>query len=123
MIELRGYFKEYGHTRVPKNFVCLNNDYPLGIWVNGLRAREKKLTKGQIEQLEQLSFVWNVREDRWDQHFAALLKFLEEHGHTRVPFGKEYNDLPLGNWVASLRALKANLSAKRMEQLEQLGFV
>ena len=43
LIELRGYFKEYGHTRVPKNFVCLNNDYPLGIWVNGLRARKKNL--------------------------------------------------------------------------------
>ncbi len=62
-------------------------------------------------------------EDCWDQHFAALLKLLEEHGHTRVPFGKEYNGLPLGNWVASLRALKANLSVKRVERLEQLGFV
>lgn len=59
------------------------------------------MTKENMKELEELGFVWDAKssgdwrqkdrirkqalvEANWQRHYDALLKFVQEHGHTRL---------------------------------------
>ena len=64
----------------------------------------------------------DANNNKWTQHFAALVEFQRENGHCRVPQTYSHNRL-LAAWVARLRRLKpADLSADRQWRLDELGF-
>jgi hypothetical protein len=60
-----------------------------------------RLTNARIRKLEELGFVWSVRDD-WQQHYEELVKFMNENGHTNVPARYEANR-KLGIWVSAQR--------------------
>lgn len=47
--------------------------------------KNQRLSSAQIHQLDELGFVWNVREFKWRQAFAHLERYKFEHGETLVP--------------------------------------
>mmetsp|Transcript_12640 Transcript_12640/g.35536 ORF Transcript_12640/g.35536 Transcript_12640/m.35536 type:complete len:177 (+) Transcript_12640:863-1393(+) len=61
---------------------------------------------------------------RWEDMYAALVAFKEQHKHCRVPTGCPDNP-KLGQWVNTQRTLhrKGKLSDERMALLEAIGFV
>ena len=73
-------------------FVKVNGRYPingakddkeerfLGSWVSNQRQAYKngKLSKNRIEQLNSINFVWDVREQKWQEHLIALKEFLDK---------------------------------------------
>lgn len=98
---------------------------PLSSWVfrqrqirnnykNGMSSK-KKLTKEQIRQLDEIGFVWHPRaskewrtlesiriqadkDDIWQNHYAELVAYKAENGHTYVP--KVYpKNRALGTWA------------------------
>ena len=91
-----------------------NNDYEQNIVPSNTQTKRKIASKNEL---------------RWQERFIELLKFKEEHGHCNVPV-RYIENLPLGKWVDRQRQNykkqamedKDQLSADRINQLEDIGF-
>ena len=59
------------------------------------------ISAARVKKLQRISFEWVVMKlGMWDERFAALRRFVKEHGHARVP--TEFADDPaLGEWVST----------------------
>jgi hypothetical protein len=115
-------FKEReGHCRVPS--LHSEGRTNLGSWVGAQRVRAEKLTEGRRIRLEELGFIWNVLEDKWEEGFLSLKKFREREGHCRVPMLHTEGGYRLGRWVGHQRAGAENLAEDRRIRLEELGFI
>jgi Helicase associated domain len=88
---LKQFYKDHGHCMVPRTFVDVPN---LCHWVTDQRRQLKNLklgkpstmTKDRQRLLDELGFVWQVRNrTTWDMRFAELLEFKEQKGTTVVP--------------------------------------
>jgi len=100
---LKKFQAENGHTLVPR----LARD-KLGDFVTEQRRQYKFLREGKPSrmtikrkaQLDELGFVWQVRQRTgWNDRYAELVKFREQYGDTIVPQQYEANR-PLGKWVS-----------------------
>src|SRR6185312_13000264 len=58
----------------------------------------------------------------WEFWFGLLEKFVEHHGHARVPHSEIMEDYPLGAWVNTQRNsyAKGSIQAHRLRRLENL---
>ena len=113
-------FKEReGHCLVPVHHK--EGDYKLGGWVNNQRHTRATLTPERVQRLDEIGFVWDSA--AWEEGFAALEVFKEREGHCRVPQAHKEGDHRLGNWIRSQRRYKANLTAERVQRLDEIGFV
>jgi len=102
--------KHSGDCNVPLKYTR----YPgLGNFVNRQRTEYRKLQQGKassmttskIQQLDQVNFVWSIREGghaSWESRLGELHNYLRVNGHTNVP--KNYPPNPsLGYWVNEQR--------------------
>jgi len=134
MIEdLTAYREKYGHTEIPQEY---EENPQLGRWVMNQRTFYRMnqigihttLSHDRIEQLEQLDFVWGVREKQWLTMFARLKDFQKIHGHVTIEVSDVDNE-DLRQWLNEQRYFyrsetKAHrLSPERIEALESIpGF-
>lgn len=121
---LKLYVEEHGNARVPST---LNTEkYPkLGPWVARQRKAYRcekrredgeivpspyKISQVRIARLEQLGFKWTgLKRVTWEEKVELLRKFVQEHGHTRVPVTLDTTEYPkLGSWVKSQRKAYRN---------------
>ena len=95
-----------------------------------------RLTDERIQRLENLGFVWSLRDD-WMKHFEELKLYKQEFGHCNVP-ARYPSNRRLGIWVSAQRQqykiLKSaefeetkkqrpsSLTQERIELLNRLGF-
>ncbi len=123
--------KKYGHTEVP----ILSKDFPkLGKWTNKFRVilnkgieqkdgsikhKSGKLTKAQIEKLEELDFKKSVRITDWFVYYEMLKEFYYEHGHSKPSLSE---DGTLYYWCYRLRKQQTSLSDKQRKLLEEIDF-
>ena len=122
-LELQRFREEHGHCGVPSVYP---ENPQLGYWVGVQRKcfKKGKLSEDKIARLEELGFVWDVREEEWEKNFLKLQRFQEEHGHCKVP--QKYPQNPsLGVWVKHQREYfkSAKLSEDRIARLKEIGFV
>jgi hypothetical protein len=54
--------------------------FKLGQWVSVQRYRKHLVPVERKRRLNRIGFVWDWRDDLWEQHFAALLKFKRRMG-------------------------------------------
>jgi hypothetical protein len=97
--------------------------FKLGQWVSVQRYRKHLVPVERKRRLNRIGFVWDWRDDLWEQHFAALLKFERRMGHCCVPTFHRVGDLKLGCWVATQRRNKNEMSAERRARLNKIGFL
>ncbi|KAL7541910.1 hypothetical protein ACHAXR_011358, partial [Thalassiosira sp. AJA248-18] len=120
---LQRYKKEHGNCLVPNKY---SDDPKLGRWVHNQRRDAKlgEMTDNRIARLQSIGFIFNLLEYIWDEQFAALQRYKNEHGHCLVP-AKYSEDPQLGNWVIKQRAnAKAGtLTDDRLKRLECIGFL
>ncbi|MEQ1747939.1 MAG: helicase associated domain-containing protein [Prosthecobacter sp.] len=99
----------------------------LATWVGDQREREHHggLRPDRKARLEAISFVWNPGRPtlvaKWEERYAQLVAFKEQHGHTRVPKGF---DRQLWRWRHAQREFRKKnmVSAERIEKLDSIGF-
>ena len=117
---LQKFHQREGHCLVPQRHqeIGLN----LGSWVGTQRARKEGLTPNQIRRLDNLGFIWDPRAEQWEEGFAALQKFYQREGHSRVPKGHQEFGLNLGTWVNSQRNKNEGLTTDQIRRLDSLGF-
>lgn len=149
---LNSYKEKYGDCLVPKRYA---ENPKLGTWVDTQRVLHKKmkkktegeggvegeagkagggrLTEERIRRLEDLGFVWSLRDD-WQKHYDELKEFKKENDHCNVP-ARYAKNRRLGIWVSSQRqqykllqklpfSEKQNvrLNDERVKLLNDLGF-
>lgn len=129
---LAAFKEKHGHARV----MCHRGpERKLGGWLARQRVlhRQGRLPQDRFQRLDALGVDWNPGKTAWvpdssergssDQRMAELREFHARHGHADVPTKYPPNQL-LGNWVSNTRISykKGQLSAGRIQQLEELGF-
>ncbi|DAZ94378.1 TPA: hypothetical protein N0F65_001112 [Lagenidium giganteum] len=96
MPAFKTYLALHGNLMVPQQFVVPFGDaaWPRPTWsmklghlVNRLRIRrDHTLSDWQCKELEELGFVWNEHDAKWNDLFMPSLRaFYEIHGHSNVP--------------------------------------
>jgi hypothetical protein len=118
-LELFAFTKEHGHALVPIN----KNRGPLTTWISEQRRKRMKgeLTPSRQRALNRLKFVWNANEALWKDRLTALTRFIQTHGHMRIPREEPYRQL--AGWVGNVRKRKEELSPKKLQELKQAGFI
>ena len=101
----------------------VEHNFKLGQWVSVQRYRKDFLPVERKRLLDAIGFVWDWRDQRWEQNFVALLKFKRREGHCCVSTYHRNGDLKLGWWVATQRRNKKEMSAERKARLNKIGFV
>lgn len=92
------------------------------------------MTQERVDALNSIGFQWVVghqpKDDQWEEMFQALLRYKQQHGHTRV---SQSENKQLYKWVLNQRArrrlLEANGEGKakgmtwvRVEKLQAIDF-
>lgn len=101
---LKDYKAEHGNLCVSQRYVC-SDGYKLGDYVHRARAtfkgkRTSFLTQNDIDQLNSIGFVWDIRKYQWDIGFAHVQKYYERFGNTRITSNYDDPDdgFHTGNW-------------------------
>jgi hypothetical protein len=116
---LKKYVEEYGHAKVP--LLSKYEGFNLGSWISTQRGRKDKLDLKRIQLLESLpQWSWDVFDDRWNEGFEYLKKYVAEQGHAIVSAQLKYDDFNLGRWVSCQRKEKNKLSPEKSKLLESL---
>ncbi len=119
---LEKFYKREGHCRVTENH--LEDGLKLGVWILSQRRHNKgALNAEKIQRLNALNFLWDVRSDLWEKHFAALSSFHKREGHCIMPALYREGGLRLGKWVTYQRVTKDSLTADQQSRLNALGFI
>jgi len=119
LLKLKEFNHDQGHCNVsPRD----QNNYELGRWVAKQRARRGNLSDEQTRILEKLEFNWDLREETWEQMFAALMKHKLKHGDCNVPRSYKSNQ-KLARWVHAQRSRRRTLNPQCVMRLNELGFV
>ena len=131
------YKDKHGDCRVPARYL---EDKKLGNWVAAHRGyyRRNQLEEDRIEKLNEIGFIWRIRENssrasivadrKWETRFQELLDFHKDHGHFRIPRIYEPNPA-LGRWVSLQRRLKKgkgkrkSLRVDREKRLSDVSFL
>ena len=117
--ELFSYYVANGHTLVREN-----DDKKLFNWVvrNVYLYNNNKLEQYKIDKLNEIGFVWNRNELKWEENFALLENHKNEYGNANVT---ESENPSLFNWLKSQRKAKAKgeLDDSKVTRLEQLGVI
>jgi hypothetical protein len=104
---------------IPQHY---KEDPSLGIWVNTQCSRCNKIDPTHQERLESTRFVWNPFDQQWEDMFAKLEEYCQQHGDCLVP--RNYKDDPsLGTWVQQQHKQCAKLDSAHCKRLKSLGFV
>ncbi|WP_193771378.1 helicase associated domain-containing protein, partial [Candidatus Magnetaquicoccus inordinatus] len=119
LAEFRRY---HGNALVPENYPA---NPQLAWWVVTQRKAYKsgQLEEERISRLNKLGFFWDPLEVQWYEMYIALVHYRQQYG--RVVITRGTADARLSSWVNMQRQARqhGNLSAKRVELLDALGFV
>lgn len=126
--EAAQFYKKYGHLNVHTQYVTPSGRR-LGLWVKSQRYRGKDaLTPKQVEQLNQLGMVWDVKSRTdWEVWYNLAREYWEAHGH--LPESKDYvteDGKKLGVWLSVQRERysgknKKALTEEQIALLNELG--
>jgi len=110
---LQQFYKENGHSNVPKN-------HPLAYWVQDQRDGAPYLPAEKLEALLTVDFLFDEEDDdrldeQWEDMYDQMVEYKYIHGHVRVP-----EPHPLYAWKVSQTL--ASLNADQRARLEDLGF-
>mmetsp|Transcript_73214 Transcript_73214/g.169839 ORF Transcript_73214/g.169839 Transcript_73214/m.169839 type:complete len:508 (+) Transcript_73214:2-1525(+) len=124
---LVAYKDTHGDCYVPESYTT-RDGFSLGRFVSNQRKafNTKQLLPSRQAQLDEIGFVWNCKDFKWDRHFWALSAYEARHGNCLVPANySTSNGLALGQWVKKQRDRfrRGALEPDRIERLDSLNFV
>ena len=83
------------------------------------RYCKDNLSAERKRRLDEIGFVWDWTDYRWEQGFTALLKFKQREGDCHVPIFHSEGDHRLGWWVSTQRRRRKEMSANPKGSVEQ----
>jgi superfamily II DNA or RNA helicase len=118
---LEAYKDREGHCRVPDKY--LEDGLRLGQWVGVQRGNELTISEERRQKLNELGFVWDAREEAWEEGFNCLKTYKDRNGHCQVPINHKENGFRLGAWIDRQRQSKETMPHERRQRLDEIGFV
>jgi hypothetical protein len=101
----------------------MENGFRFGQWVGMQRTYKEKLSEERRQRLDDLGFLWDVRDADWEEGFSCLIAYKKREGHCRVPNSHVEKTFSLGKWTTRQRTKRDILPDERQKQLDELGFV
>ena len=121
--ELVQYKQEHGDLLVKSDFRT-ENGYRLGEKITNVRSGMVHLTEDQKKTLDEIGFVWSVRDSSFDRLYREIDAYRREYGDTLIPKSYVTEDgYRLGKKVNALRSAVDRVSEERKKALEEIGFV
>ena len=101
------YFKKHGNLLVKSDYVT-EDGYLLGKWIVNQRSAykgtaSKKLTDEQKKRLDDIGFVVDVNEYRWNCAYERAAEYYRYHGTVSVPRGYKVDGIDLQSWFTEQR--------------------
>ena len=96
---------------------------PLGYWVSTQRITKESMTEDRRNRLEQIGFVWDVKDKQWEEGFKKLQEFKKREGHCLVLRGHIEDGFQLSTWVSTQRYHKESIGKDRIALLNEIGFI
>jgi len=118
---LVAYQEEFGDCLVVDKSIYQH--FTLGTWVSTQRSKEGKLTSKQLSRLNKLGFIWDARENLWEEGYKHLVAYKGEFGDCLVVIKGQYCNYNLGTWVSNQRVKEDTLAPERLNRLNKIGFV
>ncbi|ABK44113.1 helicase-associated [Magnetococcus marinus MC-1] len=119
---LKAFHAREGHSTIPINDA---QQPTLARWVQQQRAAGNKnlLSPELMALLDELDFIWEIKQAQAEELFQALRQFKQQHGHCDVPVAWAGN-AQLGLWVQFQRQTyqDGKMDQKRFDRLNELGF-
>jgi superfamily II DNA or RNA helicase len=121
---LSNYAAQQGRAQMNQEYEA-EDGFNLGSWVTTQRTGRDRgtLSVERQQRLESLpGWSWNPLADAWEERYAQLLGYIDEHGTSRVPQAYTADGGVLGRWVQKQRSMFASgrLSQERIKRLENL---
>lgn len=121
--DAKDYREKYGNLDIPDGYIV--NGYDLGSWLADQKKAQHKgrLAPMRAAKLSELGIRWAVKEENWQQRYAAYRAFLETHGGSRPANSADKEERSLFYWFNDQQELyrQGRLSAERAGKLEKLG--
>jgi superfamily II DNA or RNA helicase len=118
---LAAYQKEFGDCLITDKKTYQN--FSLGTWVTTQRSKEDTLKPQQLTRLNKIGFIWNARDNLWEEGYKHLVAYKEEFGDCLVVIKSQYCGYKLGVWVSNQRVKKKTMALERVKRLNNIGFV
>jgi len=120
---LKAYIEENRNCLPSQNYKT-SDGYKLGAWVADQRtnSRKKSLSPERMARLNAVGFIWNQLSANWEEGFAHLKAYEEEHKNCIISSRfKTSNGFALGNWVGHQKREK--ITSEQVRRLDDLGFI
>lgn len=119
----KAHYDECGSLDVPTNFQH-QSGFWLGSWVDKIRKKKDELTVEQIEQLDEIGFVWE-QTDNFEERFSAAKAYYEIYGVLPLEPKqcKTKEELQICQWLRR-QLIKRNdgkLEQDRIDRLTAIG--
>ena len=82
----------------------------------------KSLTEKKVKLLDDINFIWDPREVKFNEILNLLIQFKKKYGNFQIKGTDEHNAFSkkLVNWSNNLRLLKFN--DRELKSLSKIGF-
>ena len=138
----KAYYEHYGKLDIPKDFKTINgyeydeNGFKLGMWIGNQRkayngnSSGHKITKVQIDLLNQIGMRWNNME-LWMAKYNLAKAYYEHYGNSDIPvafkttngFDYDENGIALGRWLIDQRRMYKGIRSSSKFTEEQINLL
>ena len=117
------YYRKYGNLEVASNYITPKG-VRLSSWIDKIRKKKDELTDEQIEQLDQIGFVWEQTEN-FEERFATAKAYYEIHGCLTLEpkHCKTKAELHICQWLRRqlIKRIEGKLEQERIDRLSAIG--
>jgi hypothetical protein len=131
--QLCQYVDHHGNALVPYQYSSIPE---LGVWVRDQRyhyakyreGRISSMTPERIQLLNEISFVWNVLDMKWNDKYQQLQHYMQIHGIGTIPSSKSHKKLrrwmqeQVKHYRKRIDGKDSAMTDTRLQQLQKLGF-
>lgn len=121
------YYAKHGDLLVKGDYAS-DDGYALGVWIANQRFvykgnTSKKLTDEQKKRLDEIGFVADVNEHKWNYAYERAAEYYRDNGTTKVPRGYKVDGIDLQSWFSEQRRAikKGKLTSAQLMKLSRIG--
>jgi hypothetical protein len=121
------YKIKFGNPNAPQSYKTPEG-YQLGTWQSNQKMlfKKRKLSQDKIRRLEEIGFIWDRLDERFEKGFKETLLYKARTGNPNaIATYKTSEGYNLGTWQVAKRGnyKKGKLSKEQIRRLEEIDFV